>query len=143
MADEQLITQEAPWPVELAEMVEALEYRHNWTFWLISDEDRGQGCRGLTLSVLVSTVNSYEPHEPIRVRHLFPVPAAAYDRDSWQRWLFEQLLLVERHEAMEFFTVAGTKPYAPNHGPGNDPYTVRELTTDEARRTSFRGEVST
>lgn len=33
------------------------------------------------------------------------------------------------------------RPYAPNHGPGRDPYTVHELGTDMDRRTSFRGEV--
>lgn len=42
---------------------------------------------------------------------------------------------------MEFFTIDGVKPYAPNHGPGNDPYVVRELTTDQARRTSFLGTI--
>jgi hypothetical protein len=75
------------------------------------------------------------------VRHLFPVPPAAYNRDSWQRWLFERLLEVERHEAMEFFQIDGTKPYAPNHGPGWDPYLITQLTTDIDRRTNFRGEV--
>ena len=38
--------------------------------------------------------------------------------------------------ASEFFKVDGERPYQPNHGPGNDPYTIRELTTDEARRTT-------
>lgn len=32
-----------------------------------------------------------------------PVPAAAYNEQSWTRWLLEQILLVEKHEAMEFF----------------------------------------
>lgn len=33
------------------------------------------------------------------------------------------------------------RPYAPNHGPGNDPYVVREETTDIDRRTQFTGNV--
>lgn len=33
------------------------------------------------------------------------------------------------------------RPYAPNHGPGNDPYQVRELTTDMDRRTQYTGNV--
>jgi hypothetical protein len=87
-----------------------------------------------------------------------PVPPAAFNRRSWKRWLFDQIELVERHERMEWFTleydtpnrigtqVLGTNhhvdhPYSPNHGPGNDPYIVAELTTDVDRRTSFRGEV--
>jgi hypothetical protein len=48
---------------------------------------------------------------------------------------------VERHEAMEFFEIDGTKPYRPNHGPGWDPYIVTQLSTDLDRRTDFRGEV--
>ena len=73
--------------------------------------------------------------------HYFPVPPAAYDVRSWRRWLLEQVLLVERHEACEFFQLAGDRPYAPSHGPGNDPYLIRELGTDEDVRTSFRGEL--
>lgn len=141
MTDEpKLNTQTAPYPVVLEELVDACTYRDEWELklWHL---DRGQGCSGLTLSVFVEVPNSYPPHAPIRVHHLFPVPAAAYNRESWRRWLFEQLQLVERHEAMEFFEVDQVKPYAPNHGPGHDPYTVREVTTDEARRTDFRGRV--
>lgn len=33
------------------------------------------------------------------------------------------------------------RPYAPHHGPGNDPYIIFEHGTDEDVRTSFRGEV--
>ena len=90
--------------------------------------------------------------------HYMPVPPAAFDRRSWRRWLFEQLLLVERHEACEFFRFEydtpnqigterlGTnhhveRPYAPHHGPGNDPYIVFEHGLDVDVRTSFRGEV--
>lgn len=133
-------TQTAPFPTELADLVAALEYRPGWAFEL-RDIDRGQGSQGLTLDVITLGYDSYHPNrgEQYGVHHYMPVPPAAYDRESWQRWLFEQCLLVERHEAMEFFTIAGVRPYAPNHGPGNDPYVVRELTTDEQRRTSFRG----
>lgn len=132
--------QEAPFPTALDELVASCAYRPGWRVWL-ADEERGQGSKGLTLVVLAVTPDSYAPHADIRVRHLFPVPPAAYDRASWQRWLFEQFLLVERHECMEFFTIDGVKSYAPNHGPGHDPYVVRELTSDRARRTNFRGEV--
>jgi hypothetical protein len=78
----------------------------------------------------------------MRVRHMFPVPPATYNRASWLRWLFECFSKVELHECMEFFTIDGEKPFAPNHGPGWDPYLVTQLATDLDRRTSFRGEVS-
>ena len=86
----------------------------------------------------------YEAHEQgetYRVHHYMPVPPAAYDRRSWQHWLLEQCLLVERHEACEFFTVDGDKPYAPNHGPGNTPYMIVVVDADIDRRTDFRGAI--
>jgi len=133
-------TNTAPFPVELANLVGACEYRPGWLVSL-QDMDRGQGSKGLTLVITTATIDSYSG-EPIRVNHLFPVPPAAYDRRSWLRWLFEQFLLVERHECMEFFQIDGDRPYAPSHGPGNDPYLVRDLGTDIDRRTSFRGELN-
>jgi hypothetical protein len=133
--------QEALFPDELAELVASATYKPGWRVEL-ADMDRGQGSSGLTLRITATAVDTYDPGTPIAVWHFFPVPPAAYNRQSWQRWLFEQILLVERHEAAEFFQVDGSRPYAPNHGPGWDPYLITELTTDEARRTTFRGELS-
>lgn len=130
----------APYPDELVGLVEHCTYRPGWTVEL-GDVDRGQGSSGLTLTITTRTINAYYSDEPIRVRHLFPVPPAAYDVRSWRRWLFEQFRLVELHEAMEFFQIDGARPFAPSHGPGNDPYLIRELGTDLDRRTTFRGEV--
>lgn len=134
--------QEAPDPVELRDLVEKTRFRPSWQVRLIDDYDRGQGCRGMTLSIVAITTNSYPPYEPTGINHLFIVPAAAYDRRSWRRWLFEQCALVTRHEDAEFFEIDGVKVYAPSHGPGNDPYMLREVGTDEDVRTSFRGEIN-
>lgn len=136
-----LMRQIAPYPQELGLLVDRLVYKPGWAFHL-SEQDRGQGSVGLTLTIQIATPNSYHPDQTIRVAHLMPVPPAAYDVRSWRRWLLDQILLVERHEACEFFTIDGEKPYAPSHGPGNDPYLVREVGTDEDRRTSFRGELT-
>jgi hypothetical protein len=142
--------QVAPDPAPLAYLVARLSYRPGWAFKL-ADTDRGQGSEGLTLIITTLGYNSYHPAdgETYRVNHYMPVPPAAFDARSWQHWLFEQCLLVERHEAMEFFAVHDSpgsehavRPYAPSHGPGNDPYIVREVGTDLDRRTSFRGEVN-
>lgn len=142
--------QEAPYPDALHYLVERLSYRPGWTFEL-AHIDRGQGSKGLTLVITTKGYNSYHPDrgETYRVHHYMPVLPAAFDHRSWQRWLFEQILLVERHEAMEFFTIHDSpgsehfaKPYAPSHGPGNDPYIVRELGTGLDQRTSFRGDVN-
>ena len=134
-------SQTAPYPDPLSHLVNGLTYKPDWSVRL-QDLDRGQGSRGLTLVVHITGPDSYDATRQVSVNHYFPVPPAAYDRRSWQRWLFDQILLVERHEACEFFTVDGEKPYAPSHGPGNDPYLVREVGTELDRRTSFRGEVN-
>lgn len=146
----QAMRQEAPFPEPLAYLVARLSYRPGWAFKL-ADIDRGQGSAGLTLIIKTRGYDSYHPDrgETYQVNHYMPVPPAAYDARSWQRWLFEQILLVERHEAMEFFALHDSpgsehaiRPYAPSHGPGNDPYLVREAGTEADRRTSFRGELN-
>jgi hypothetical protein len=141
MAPEPL-RQEAPWPTELEDLVANVEYRPGWKFAL-ENLPRGQGSKGLTLSIYSLGYDTYHPDrgETYRVVHYFPVPPAAYDRRSWQRWLLNRLIEVETHECCEFFQVAGERPYAPHHGPGNDPYIIFEHGADEDVRTSFRGEV--
>lgn len=129
-------------PAELMDLVNRCQYRSGWDLWLDSDYDRGQGCRGTTLVIQCTVPDTYNQDTTIMVRHLFPIPVAAYNRESWQRWLFDQILLVERHEAMEMFRINGDRPYAPNHGPGWDPYLITSVVTDTDRRTSFRGEVT-
>jgi hypothetical protein len=154
---ERTMVQMAPWPSALEALVSKLRYKVGWRFNLLH-MDRGQGCRGLTLQITVRVSDSYDQERMITVAHYMPVPPAAYDARSWQRWLFDQIELVERHEICEAFRFVvppvyneetdthhvqpDYRPYAPSHGPGNNPYLVRELGTDEDRRTSFRGELS-
>lgn len=148
MSDPQALnSQVAPYPAELAALVAECSYRPNWTVtmdWVERDKDLKTGAvlsEGLTVVIETSGFNSYHPERGpyYGVNHYFPVPPATYDRRSWTRWLFECFHKVELHEAMEFFTIAGEKPFAPNHGPGRDPYTVHELGTDTDARMSFRG----
>lgn len=134
------LVQAAPYPEELELLVNLLEYKEGWSFSL-REVDRGQESVGLTLCILIVTRDSYDHSKKRSVMHYMPVPPASYNRQSWQRWLFDQCLLVDRHEGMEEFTIDGEKPYAPNHGPGWDPYIITDLTTDVDRRTSFRGDV--
>lgn len=126
------------WPKNLQDLIDALDYKSGWVFTL-ENVDRGQNSAGLTLCILITTPNSYKPHELRRVMHYFPVPPASYSYASWRRWLLDTILLVERHEACEFFTIDGAKPYAPLHGPGEDPYIIREVSTPEQVATSYLG----
>lgn len=136
------MTQIADYPHNLQSLVERAEYRPGWQLLLVDNYDRGQGSKGLTFIVVGTFPDTYNPENILRVQHLFPVPPAAYDDRSWRRWIFERLLEVERHEAAEFFKVDGERPYAPHHGPGNDPYIIFDHGTDLDVRTNFRGEVS-
>lgn len=130
---------EAPYPYELEDIVEKMKYRPEWRFEL-EHIDRGQGSVGLTFKVLTSVIDTYNPERPMHVWHYFPVPPAAFDRRSWERWVLDRLIEIETHEACEFFQIDGARPFAPNHGPGRDPYPIRELGTTEDAETNFRGE---
>ena len=152
-------SQVAPYPEALASLVSRLRYREHlgWDVWLEDDLQRDKPgrhsgeSRGLTLVVQRCGVNTYNPLQPMAVNHYFPVPPATYTEPSWRRWLFDRLGDVDTHERMEDFALAADgdtgprdweRPFKPNHGPGEDPYRVCELTTDEARRTSFRGDLN-
>jgi hypothetical protein len=137
---DRLNTQRAPYPRELEDIITNLEYKDNFGFNLESFE-RDPGCIGLTLIITIVTPNSYNPAEKRGVRHFFPVPPATYNRQSWERWVFDCIMKIELHEACEFFEVNKVKPYAPTHGPGDDPYVVVQYATDEQRRTLFTGTV--
>jgi hypothetical protein len=136
-----LMTQEAPYPYILETLVKNLKYKPNWTLTL-EHIDRGQGSKGLTLCIYINEPNAYQQDQRVRVVHYMIVPAASFDEQSWRRWLIEQLMLVEKHEAAEFFELYGEKVYAPNHGPGRDPYILFDYATDEQRRTKFTGEIN-
>lgn len=125
-------------PEILESLVKRLKYKEGWKFW-VEDVDRGQGSEGLTLCILITVPDSYHPEKTFQVMHYMIVPSAAYNERSWCRWLLDQVLLVERHEACEFFQIDGHRPYAPNHGPGNDPYTIFDQGFKEDAQTDFRG----
>lgn len=144
--DDRVNVQLAPFPDELDDLVSKLRYRPGWEFQLVhlerdTDSNGQVVAEGLTLIITTEGYNSYhvDRGQTYRVNHYMPVPAATYDRRSWRRWLLEQLLLVEQHETCEFFTIDGEHPYAPSHGPGNNPYLIREVGTETDQRTSFRG----
>lgn len=136
------LKQHAPYPKALASLVERLTFKPGWSFYL-ENLDRGQGSEGLTLVIRVTGTNSYStsPDDlPISVAHYMIVPAAAYDERAWLRWLFDQCLLVETHEAGEWFKLDGSRPFAPNHGPGRNPYSILERGTEEDAQTLSSGE---
>jgi hypothetical protein len=157
VTDDRQMSQTAPYPDILASLVERLRYRRHlgWNVWLEDDCQRDKPgrhtgeARGLTLVVGRAGPNTYDPDQHMFVNHYFPVPAATYNQASWMRWLFDRLGDVDAHERMEDFAFESedpacrpVRPYAPNHGPGWDPYLVTVEATATDRRTSFRGELN-
>ena len=135
------LRQEAPYPQALEDLVRRLAYRQGYHFEL-RDIDRGQGSQGLTLVITVTTPDSYDQDQVIRVAHYMPVPPASFNERSWTWWLFQQIGWVEQHERMEFFRIDGKPVYPPAHGPGSDPYLILDYGTDLDRRTKFDGTVN-
>lgn len=123
----------SPKPEGLMRVVERIEYRAGWTFE-VKEIDRGQDSYGLTLIIRSLTADSYAPEMARKTKHYFIVPAASYNERTWRRWVFDCVLLVEQHEACEFFKVDGQRPYAPHHGNGENPYVIFERGTDEEAR---------
>jgi hypothetical protein len=113
----------------LGAIVSELAYKPGWSFWLSygpRDSEHLSGSLGLTFCIRAEVPNSFNPEQQTHVLHLMAVPPANWDRRTWTRWALEQVFLVEQHEAMEFFAVGESHPYFPAHGPGADPYEVRE-----------------
>lgn len=140
-------------PVELADIVATMKVTNKpeYEIFELRDTERDHASThngsagGLTFTVYTRHQDAY--HErPRAVAHLFPVPAATYNRGGWLRWVLERLKDIESHELGEGFTVLTDgegveRPFAPTHGPGDNPYVTVQYATDEQRRTSFLGTV--
>lgn len=142
-----VMRQVAPYPVILDDLVRKLSYRGHmgWKVWLEDDCQRDKPgrhsgeSRGLTLIVQRHGPDTYDPESIITVNHYFAVPPATFGEQSWTRWLFDTLGKVDDHERMEDFVISGTRPYAPVHKPGADPYIVHQVSTPEDVDTDFTG----
>jgi hypothetical protein len=126
----------------LSGLVSRVTCKPGWRFTLEREDGEGNPVLGLRLVIYVPGLNSRMPEQRLIVGHYFPVPEATYNAKSWRRWIFECCRKVEDHELGEWFLVGGDRPFAPLHGPGCDPYMVREVSTDEEARTDQRGHVA-
>jgi hypothetical protein len=105
----------------LERIVQETKCFQNWSFRL-KDEDGA-----LRLIIRINGTNNYT-HDPFIVDHYHPVPITTFNEKSWRRWVFEQCLRTMNHEIGESlrFGTEELRPFAPMHGPGEDPYTVHE-----------------
>jgi hypothetical protein len=122
----------------LRDLVAKVTCKPGWTFRLAT-EDRALR---LVINVIGPDAATAEDNRSlIGVSHYFPVPSATYNENTWRRWVFERCRGVENHELGEWFRVDGERPFAPTHGPGEDPYLVHEFRDDIDRRTRQDGVV--
>lgn len=131
----------------LAKVVTDARCFPNWAFRLI-DEDGAH-----RLVITIEGQNNYHPEQPFIVSHYHPVPITTYNEKSWRRWIFEQCRRSMTHEigealrwpvADDIHRLAGAavpyaRPFAPMHGPGEDPYTAHEIRTERDALTTQDG----
>lgn len=120
----------------LRRLVDEVEYKPGWVFDLVDEEG------ALRLRITDTTCrDAYNPNRTMSLSHYHPVPTATYNERTWRRWIFEQCRRVENHEIGEWLRWGEERPFAPLHGPGEDPYTVHEFREDIDRRTTQDGSV--
>jgi hypothetical protein len=101
--------------------VSRLSYKPGWKFKM-------GGPLGRFLCINVAVPDSRDTRDTWRPQFMFEMPEFDTDREG-VRWVFDRLLECERHEAGEFFTFDGYKPFYPNHQEG-DPYALVERWPD-------------
>jgi hypothetical protein len=106
----------------LSRIVGETKCKPGWRFW-VQHEDGAY-----TLIIQIAGKNNYKPEENFTVNHCHPVPFTTYNEKSWRRWIFEQCIRTMNHEIGESlrFGPEELRPFAPMHGPGEDPYSVHE-----------------
>lgn len=121
----------------LRDLVDAAEYKPGWTMH-IEDED---GDLRLVLTDM-KCIDAYTGKH-MHLAHYHPVPPAFFTADAWQRWIYERCRATENHEIGEWLRWGNHRPFAPMHGPGEDPYTVQHVRDDSAtaQRTRQDGSV--
>lgn len=67
---------------------------------------------------------------------------ATYNEKTWRRWIFEMCRRVENHELGEWFRVGEERPFAPMHGPGENPYDVHEFRDEMDARVMQDGSIT-
>lgn len=99
--------------------VSSLAYKPGWKFKI-------GGPLGRYLCVFATTPDSSDVSKQRTTQHMFELPTGPLTEHEMARWVFDNILLCEQHEAGEFFRVAGFRPYLPNHNEEGSPYELVE-----------------
>lgn len=118
----------------LRKVVAGVRCKPGWQFRLVEDEE------GFRLRVVdARCVDAYPPHDSFPLAHYFPVPCTTWNEVSWRRWVHTCCMGVETHEIGEWLRWGDDRPFAPLHGPGEDPYVVHEFRPVEDKLTTQDG----
>lgn len=128
----------------LKELIPKIKYKDNWGFSVFSS---GGNLNRYVFRIIVQAPDSRKTQEPDQYfrapyvststtiinttvgswhqdpfwLHPFPVEPYPMDERALWRWIFEKILLVEKHEAMEGFKIDDVAVFFPDH---SDPYRV-------------------
>lgn len=120
----------------LRKVVDEAECKPGW-FFSLKDEDGA-----LRLIITLHGTDNYDHSKKFAVNHIHPVPTTTFNEQSWRRWVFEQCIRTMNHEIGEALNFNGIRPFAPMHGPGEDPYTVHEIRPELDANTNQAGKIS-
>ncbi len=98
--------------------VASITYKPGWRF-------RVGGPGNRFLCVFAETPDSLRPDRLRTTQHMFELPDETDER-VLARWLLDCLLKTEQHEACEFLSLGGRRPFWPNHQDEGSPYDLVE-----------------
>ncbi len=113
-------------------IINNLTYKENWSFSI--------GSYASWQKILKIQLNVRDSNPPIRkgmttqvlVDHQFPIPPYFMTHEEAERWILDCTILVEQHEACEFFRIGERAPFYPNHDIGGHPYRItRRVNAEE------------
>lgn len=106
-------------------LINQLTYKEDWEFEII-----GYGGGGKVLRINLNTIDSTVPRgSGMTVRtltgHTFPIPYIPMTVRDTELWILECILMVEQHEACEFFKINDVAIFFPEHGENANPYKIK------------------
>lgn len=91
----------------LARLLRDFKYKPGWGFRIVE---------GRMLLMEVTTIDADDHDKTFKVTFSTGIPAHVPYGYPVDRWLFEEIVRVERHEVREFFQVRGVKVFDPHAG---------------------------
>lgn len=119
----------------LRRIVGETQCKPGWSFRLLNEDG------AYRLVIHIEGFDNYDPSRRRNINHFHPVPHTTFNEKTWRRWIFEQCIRTMNHELGESlrFGTDEVRPFAPMHGPGEDPYTVHEIRSETDALTTQDG----